>query len=30
MPKRLRRFEHFDEFEDKTVGLLAVSGGRFP
>jgi NAD(P)H-dependent FMN reductase len=20
----------FDEFEDKTVGLLAVSGGRFP
>lgn len=30
MPKSLCHFEHFDEFENKTVGLLAVSGGSFP
>lgn len=30
MPKRHRRFEQFDEFENTTVGLLVVSGGPFP
>lgn len=29
MPKS-SLFEHFDEFENTTVGLLAVAGGSFP